>query len=1186
MAQPPLPPDQGLPDSRVATPEVPKVSSARSNTSHRSGPGLHPPLSVGLIRSASQGSLRSDIESGPSPEGGIRRSRSTSGISKSASGRTTSKEHLLPLDYSPTLPVTGNPLVDDPCDKPSGVPRLAPLSTVGGSSPVRRPSSRSGSSIPPLNPSGSDVGRVSDNGGDPLDPARDHDQNQGTGVPLPPQPPATTEEAAAMIAKKRKNVPPLVAPVPGQETDADAATARGPVKWVPHTHTNPKHAKFCFICLHGKLEGHADGVEDEVRKQQTLDQDLPNPVDLKELGYLMPNGTDFRRIEADYGKDNISAMWLRGVNDRVYTEAVKGMVAEQNWALCQGLDERLQDHEEDAKDRETLMRIFTLSDEQMTGVERRLQKLGGWCTAQEARLLDVMPKPRPRDDMPEVPSPTPLQNGMLDYHPLMDGSSFKGDSALDAKDALTMAEAVFLRNGSKGYDGFKADELPRPATAPDMPQVEVVPYPLCVDDLPNYVPMEPSKPKRWPLGANPDPFERPFLHLEHFHELTMPEFTSTASWGEPRAVFPQAAPSEWLYKCHSIFAQVSSDGGRGLDVDWGMDAERGRYMVPLIDEPYLPQPDVVQARDGSKKLVFRGIWDPEIVIGKGKTVPPLRDRGRALYRPIPYEHPDEPRWSRCLAPPKTRSNKIKDMINIIPVKSFSKFKPNRVSVDLPEFLWDIVSQDAAGQGLWDVISQRHDVARSVKEEREATDNEFHLTDVTNRGDEHLQSEEVNRMDSAVVDPSSSLGNAEDPSPQDGNGGEGGAVAGGDTIPDDSEAPVASAAGGIGTDAAEVSTPQGSTAAPPVQDASERPLGADEKPDVEDENATNGPNGQSQRDKMQITVDIPCAAPSESSGAVLTPVPKVLSQMFADEKFINSVADKIVARLGGVVTMPGVPSPLSARSTAGLDKWRETLSGGMTTLTGAQTSTTVRPDPPSFAEPEDEKSRAKLPRALMGSNGAKSGAEADGKLKQKTAVTTTSDVQHFTQEKMRGECYVRLLVAPEEHLARKEAIPYRGNTCDPDMTLVTGGASRVNTTMPKKPAYLNEDGEWEEDDDFAEFERNDSVIFSFVRHNRFEAVESLIAQEADALLSKDTNGNGLLHIACQNNNRRVVKLLIKSGISVNEQNHKGNTPLHYCSQYGFMQLGDYLLAHGADDTIQNENGALAPQGFGNDSATKK
>ena len=52
------------------------------------------------------------------------------------------------------------------------------------------------------------------------------------------------------------------------------------------------------------------------------------------------------------------------------------------------------------------------------------------------------------------------------------------------------------------------------------------------------------------------------------------------------------------------------------------------------------------------------------------------------------------------------------------------------------------------------------------------------------------------------------------------------------------------------------------------------------------------------------------------------------------------------------------------------------------------------------------------------------------------------------------------------------------------------------------------------------------------------------QDAAAPCPEDENGNSLLHIACQNNNRHIAKLLLKNGIGVNEINHKGNTPLHY------------------------------------------
>merc|ERR1719229_842797 len=134
-------------------------------------------------------------------------------------------------------------------------------------------------------------------------------------------------------------------------------------------------------------------------------------------------------------------------------------------------------------------------------------------------------------------------------------------------------------------------------------------------------------------------------------------------------------------------------------------------------------------------------------------------------------------------------------------------------------------------------------------------------------------------------------------------------------------------------------------------------------------------------------------------------------------------------------------------------------------------------------------------------------------------------------------------------------------------------------VPQRAPEINAQGELEEDDEFVDFERNDTVVFSFVRHNRYEAVEALIQQEIEVLQARDENGNTLLHTACQNNNKRIAKLLLKNGISVNEQNTRGNTPLHYCSQYGFMQLADYLIAHGADDGIPNHLGRMPLQGIG-------
>merc|ERR1719253_2304246 len=123
--------------------------------------------------------------------------------------------------------------------------------------------------------------------------------------------------------------------------------------------------------------------------------------------------------------------------------------------------------------------------------------------------------------------------------------------------------------------------------------------------------------------------------------------------------------------------------------------------------------------------------------------------------------------------------------------------------------------------------------------------------------------------------------------------------------------------------------------------------------------------------------------------------------------------------------------------------------------------------------------------------------------------------------MRDDCYVRLLIKPEVHAARKVPVPYRPEPTPPDADLIHK-RTRPNLIMPPKPPVIGEDGEVLEEDEFQDFERSNDIVFSFVRHNRYDAVEALFQQEQDVIHAMDENQNTLLHPACQNNNRRLVK----------------------------------------------------------------
>lgn len=79
-------------------------------------------------------------------------------------------------------------------------------------------------------------------------------------------------------------------------------------------------------------------------------------------------------------------------------------------------------------------------------------------------------------------------------------------------------------------------------------------------------------------------------------------------------------------------------------------------------------------------------------------------------------------------------------------------------------------------------------------------------------------------------------------------------------------------------------------------------------------------------------------------------------------------------------------------------------------------------------------------------------------------------------------------------------------------------------------------------------------------------------------AEDEKGNTLLLIAAQNSNKRLVEMLLVRGASINHQNAQGNTALHYALNFDTEgAIGEYLISHGADDTIDNIDGLTAYDG---------
>ncbi len=106
------------------------------------------------------------------------------------------------------------------------------------------------------------------------------------------------------------------------------------------------------------------------------------------------------------------------------------------------------------------------------------------------------------------------------------------------------------------------------------------------------------------------------------------------------------------------------------------------------------------------------------------------------------------------------------------------------------------------------------------------------------------------------------------------------------------------------------------------------------------------------------------------------------------------------------------------------------------------------------------------------------------------------------------------------------------------------------------------------------------IFSFCRHGRIEAVANLLHRGVDPNVRDDCHGNSILSIACQNGNKRLVKLALRNGANINLSNFRGNSPLHFCYKYGHLELGEYLITKGADKDLRNIDGQTCEDLLGN------
>jgi hypothetical protein len=110
-----------------------------------------------------------------------------------------------------------------------------------------------------------------------------------------------------------------------------------------------------------------------------------------------------------------------------------------------------------------------------------------------------------------------------------------------------------------------------------------------------------------------------------------------------------------------------------------------------------------------------------------------------------------------------------------------------------------------------------------------------------------------------------------------------------------------------------------------------------------------------------------------------------------------------------------------------------------------------------------------------------------------------------------------------------------------------------------------------------------TVFSLARNGRRRQVEDMLDKGFN-VNSEDEFGNTLLIVGAQQVNMALCEMLLKRGAAINRQNMQGNSALHYAMAYDPSgDVGEYLIAQGADDTLENKWGLSVYDGISADDA---
>jgi len=879
---------------------------------------------------------------------------------------------------------------------------------------------------------------------------------------------------------------------------AQSQGAGQPVRWVPHTHANPSHAKFCYMCMHAGLLGKDEHDEKQKTKNAAVEDDIPETAEMRSRGFL--HHDRYEKLLADFQKRNLSASFLEGAAEQVF-DVHKGMVKELNADLRRGLITQLYPSSEEEGDWVALKRMFELTPGELRRQEELAGLLYDYCHSIEPFKFDEKPGPDPPERDPAL---TQEHLDALRWEGVLDATKLRGESAAAAQAAIELADASAVETA--------LDSLPAPDLQPSLGgrlAVELEPEAF-EHSIPEYEPLQPPPPELMEPPNLGDAFPAPRVFSFSFTEKGMPEFKMDAA-DEPYVFDALALPLEDLHP--HVQGQLATPDA---------------LCPPLVESHLLPP--VVQrddlSKDGGKAshtVVRLGLWEPDLPTCNGDFVPPIADRARALDVKLAYDPLDVGEVERHLEL-KGAARVSDDLLPRLPVKSFARFPVTPKPIEFGGFLLDICKKDYSVQDVLEVIEQRHQVIGEVRKHEEA------------RRQQILREKEQQEAAFLARTVSRSV-TVTETEPTEG-------------------APPLQLESTMPHPATAESLAQGSVSPAVGQTLGSSKIGASQPSQVSGMPLLEAPSVAFSATPMAGVTNPPAAHYARLNQQLEEEKQqRNIANVLQNDVFLTKLAQRISDKMG-----PG-GGPMGA--------------GGDARLPGASASgrDAMNPVPVNFLDETQE--GASVPGALQGRRGAASAAAVA------SATKAFLDVNDSTQEKTRGEAFVRLLTEPTLAPFNKagdirEMHNYVGAVMEPNANLLLPGQFHLSVPKPEVEEGVEDD---EVVDEFEDVERSNVIMFSFVRHNRFEAVEQMLQQDAQLVSAIDEHSNTLLHIACQNNHRRIAKLLVRAGARLDAQNDAGNTPLHFCYAYGFVQLAEMLIAAGADVGVVNSQGLSATQGLG-------